>query len=460
MKFWRSFRAWLGGIRGSEALKPPNGRLREFVYLDDVSVYSILASRKGAIDDVFTETQTASLSSDVGTSLGVGFPGTQAKIGSRLQTAQGQGSQVVRKATIQTSFKQLYELESPSLAFRPADNDQMPSVKTVSDLAALLNSRDKGNWLIDPANIHRGQLLEVEVKLQADPIFRIASVMTTMHDLIGDNKLLFENTVNLQQLRQIGEMSQMLEDLMVGLVPIRALLVDYVSVPIGDRDVLVHQDLLNQIPTQDCLETSPVSLVGVAEHNLFWKDIRRVLFGDGQYTVFCRLATAGLSNRWRPVKLADVLGDLVPHFDELISQASEQASIAMRTAADQSLSGTDPGNSVSEKVIDEYSGLLVQHHQGTQSPDIKALIPANDDWLGSVDDRRRVLTQVTDHIESALGVTTSGDVAYNLRLEAMRRTGVETTLPTPTLTAPVQPVRASTGNEEKFLDAEIIAIYW
>ena len=437
-----------------------SGKLREFVYLDDVSVYSILASRKGAIDDVFTDTQTASLSSDVGASLSAGFPGTQAKIGSRLQTAQGQGSQVVRKATIQTSFKQLYELESPSLAFRPADDDHMPSVKTISDLEALLDSRGNGNWLIDPANIRRGQLLEVEVKLQADPIFRIASVMTAMHDLIGDNKLLFENVVNLQQLRQIGEMSRMLEDLMVGLIPIRALLVDYVSVPIGRRDILVHQGLLNKITAQDCLGTSPVSLVGVAEHNLFWKDIRRVLFGDGQYTVFCRLATGGLSNRWRPVKLADVLGDLVPHFDELISQCSEQASIAMRTAADQSLAGTDPENSVSEKVIDVYSGLLLKHHQGTQSPEIRALIPPNDDWLSSVDDRRRVLAQVTSHIESALGVTTPGNVAYELRLEAMRRAGVETTLPSPTLAAHMQPVPAGPSGEGKFLDAEIIAIYW
>ena len=201
-------------------------------------------------------------------------------------------------------------------------------------------------------------------------------------------------------------------------------------------------------------------LVGVAEHNLFWKDIRRVLFGDGQYTVFCRLATGGLSNRWRPVKLADVLGDLVPHFDELISQCSEQASIAMRTAADQSLAGTDPENSVSEKVIDEYSGLLVKHHQGTQSPDIRALIPTNDDWLSSVDDRRRVLAQVTSHIESAIGVTTPGDVAYELRLEAMRKAGVETTLPSATLAAPMQPVPASPSGEGKFLDAEIIAIYW
>ena len=294
MKLWRHLWTWLKGIKGSASPKAPNGKLREFVYLDDVSVYSILASRKGAIDAEFTETQTASLNSDVGTSLSAGFPGTQAKIGSRLQTAQGQGSQVVRKAIIQTSFKQLYELESPSLAFRPANDDHVPSVNTVSDLETILNSRDHRNWLIDPANIRRGELLEVEVKLQADPIFRIASVMTAMHDLIGDNKLLFENVVNFQQLRQIGEMSRMLEDLLVGLIPIRALLVDYVSVSIGKRDVLVHQHLLSKITSRDCLETSPVFLVGVAQHSLFWKDIRRVLFGDGQYTVFCRLATAGL----------------------------------------------------------------------------------------------------------------------------------------------------------------------
>ena len=430
------------------------------MYLDDVSVYSILASRKGAIDTEFTETQTASLNSDVGASINAGFPGMQAKIGSRLQSAQGQGSQVVRKAIIQTSFKQLYELERSSLVFRPADNNQMPLVKSVSDLEKLLNSHDNNNWLIDPANIRRGQLLEVEVKLQADPIFRIASVMTAMHDLIGDNKLLFENVVNFQQLRQIGEMSRMLENLLVGLIPVRSLLVDYVSVPIGKRDVLVHQDLLENISSLAHLETSPVYLVGVTEHNLFWKDIRRVLFGDGQYTVFCRLATTGLSSRWRPVKLSDVLGNLVPQFDELISQCSEQTRIAMATAANQSLDGTESGNGVSQKVIHEYSGLLAEHHQWTQSPEITELIPSNDDWLNSVVDRKRIFKQVTCHIENTLGVTISGDLALELRLEALRRAGVESTLATSGLTAPMQSVATSPNSGEKLLDAEIIAIYW
>ena len=440
--------------------KAPDGKLREFVYLDDVSVYSILASRKGAIDDEFTDTQTASLNSDVGTSLSAGFPGMQAKVGSRLQTAQGQGSQVVRKAIIQTSFKQLYEIESPSMAFRPPEDEDLPSVKTVADLEKILDSPANGNWIIDPANIRRGELLEVEVELQADPIFRIASVMATLHDLIDDSKLLFEDVVNLQQLRQIGEVSRMLEAMLVGLTPIRASLANYVSVPIGQRDVLIHRDLFGKVTASDCLEASPVFLVGVTQHDLYWKDVRRVLFGDGQYTVFCRLSKSGLSDRWRPVKLADALSDFMPQFDELISQCSEQARIAMTAAAAQPSVATNQWGVLSEKVINEYSELLVQHHRGARSPDIMALIPLDDDWLSSVSERRRVLKQVTSQIESDLGVTTSGDAAYDLRCEALRRAGVESTLPATAPPVAMQPVPTDPSPAGKFLDAEIIAIYW
>ena len=303
--------AWLRRLKPQKDPENPAGLLREFVYLDEVSVYSILASRKGAIATEFTESQTASLNSDVGGSVSVGFGGTKAKIDSKMQAGRVQGSQVLRKAIIQTSFKELYDIERASLALSPPAPDSVPTVKAVSDIEETLNPLATDSWLLDPSAIRRGELLEVEVELEADPIFRMASVITTLRELMEGNEELFGHAIT-TQLPQMRSMAQVLEGLLVGLVPIRGRLVDYASASIGGRDVLIHRSVLDQINPDARPETQTAYVVGVAERDLFWKDIRRILFSNARYTVFCRLATEGLADRWHPVKVADVLVGIVP----------------------------------------------------------------------------------------------------------------------------------------------------
>ena len=324
---------WLRRAKRRRAPENPTGLLREFVYLDEVSVYSILASRKGGIAAEFTESQTASLSSEVGGLLSVGVDSTKAKLDSKLQASQVQGSQVLRKAVIQTSFKELYDIEHASLALSLPDPGRIPTVRTVVDLQEILKRPDRSAWIIDPSTIRRGELLEVEVELHADPIFRMASIITTLQELVEDNEQLFGNDVFVQ-LPQMRSMARVLESLLVGLVPIRGRLVDYRSARIDGRDVLIHHLLLEGMPSDNRPKALPVFVVGVAERDLFWKDIRRILFSQAQYTIFCRLARAGVADKWRPVKVADVLAGIVPQFDEMVREFSEKASQAMIAKAD------------------------------------------------------------------------------------------------------------------------------
>ena len=306
-------RAWLRRLKPQKAPENLTGLLREFVYLDEVSVYSILASRKGAITTEFTESQTASLNSDIGGSVGVGFGGTKARFDSKVQAGHVQGSQVLRKAIIQTSFKELYDIEQASLALSPPDAHSMPTVKGLSNIEETLDSLAKDNWLVDPTAMRRGDLLEVVVELEAESIFRMASVITTLQELMEDNEKIFGHAIT-TQLPQMRSMAQVLEGLLVGLVPIRGRLVDYVSASIGGRDVLIHHALLDQIDPATWPETHTAFVVGVAQRDLFWKDIRRILFSKARYTVFCRLATEGVVKTWHPVKAADVLAGIVPQF--------------------------------------------------------------------------------------------------------------------------------------------------
>ena len=304
-------RAWLRRLKPLKDPESSAGLLREFVYLDEVSVYSILASRKGAIATEFTESQTASLNSDIGGAVSVGLGGTKAKVDSKIQAGHVQGSQVLRKAIIQTSFKELYDIERASLALSPPSDDSTPTVRTVADIGEKFDHLAKGSWLVDPKSISRGELLEVEVELEADPIFRMASVITTLRELMEDNEEIFGHAVS-AQLPQMRAIAQLLDGLLVGLVPIRGRLADYTSVSLCGQDVLIHNSILHQISPEARPETQTAYVVGVAERDLFSKDIRRVLFSNAKYTVFCRLATEGLADRWHPVKVADVLAGIVP----------------------------------------------------------------------------------------------------------------------------------------------------
>ena len=95
------------------------------------------------------------------------------------------------------------------------------------------------------------------------------------------------------------------------------------------REWIVHCGILNQLATTGSLTIYPLYVVGVAEHSLFWKDIRRVLFSDARFRVLCRVAQGGLQNSWSPVKLAHVLRSVAPDLADRIDALGSGALAAL-----------------------------------------------------------------------------------------------------------------------------------
>lgn len=94
-----SARGWLRRRRQRRRWKKADrnrtGALREFVYLDEVSVYSLMASQVGLIVTELTETQATSLQSEVSSGVGMSAP-LKAEIGSKVQAGETRSSQVLR----------------------------------------------------------------------------------------------------------------------------------------------------------------------------------------------------------------------------------------------------------------------------------------------------------------------------------------------------------------------------
>ena len=438
---------------------------REFVYLDEVAVYSILSSHKSGIATQFTESQTASLNSEVKSSFGVGFGETKANLGAKMQSSQVEATQVLRKAIIQTSFKELYDTERKLSAIRLDCDGEPPTVSSIRDLENLLTSSREADWLVDPCTLNRGEILEVEVELEADPIFRLATIISTLFELIEDNERLIGEAVT-ASIPEMGSMARLLESLLAGLVPIRGRLVDYDWTRISGRDVLVHRSLLCRIPVDRRPKTNPAFLVGVAQRDLFWKDIRRVLFSQARYTVFCRLAISGLTNRWNPVKMADVFSGIAPDFNELIQDIGDELISGFKQGVHSATSDTQPtvsGESaqLGEQILKRYVELVADHHDLNLDPtDVDTLIRGilgTEDWPGNVADNRPFFYEVTQRMDGMFQVKTPVEVLPIMRLAAVKQSNLAgvVDLDGSTITSDSPEPKC-----DRFLDSEIIAIYW
>ena len=458
MRISLPFRRWSRRVKQRFRKKASPGPLREFVYLDEVSVHSLLASRKGGITAEFTESQSSSSSSELGSSLGTGIPGISAGLSARMQATNAQGSQVLRRAVVQTHFKELYEMEREALLMKVADYGSPPCISSMSDLVTQSTPPNKEPWIVDPRQLGRGALIEVAVEIEADPIFRMATLVSTFDELIADNACLFGRDV-VAQLPEVRAVAKLLESLLTGLVPIQGRLLDYDCVSFAGHELLVHRSIVDQISRHDDIDIRPAFVVGVAQRDLFWKDLRRVLFSKGHYTAFCRVETNGLSDRWSPVKLADVLSGITDALDEVLQNFREIAQQAMASVGEPPTAGTmQDANDEHLAVVRCYVNVLAEHHLANLSTEdvdsIVSTVPRGSNWFDSVDSRRLVFRALTQHVDDKLGKQTSNAVAYELR-EILSDDSMASQKPIQSYTIP-----PTVERNERFWDAEIIAIYW
>ena len=459
MKIVEEIKSWFRNRNRSRSMS--SEPLREFVYLDEVSVYSLLASRKRGIATQFTESQTASLNSELGSSLNIGFAGLGSKLDAKTQSSQSQASQVIRKATVQTSFKELYDLEKGNLALTSFATRDRITIESASDIERNFEALAKDKWIVDTTKIKRGDLFEAKVELETDPIFRMTTVITTLYELMGDREDIF-GSVPAAQVREAYAIGQVLERLLSGLVPLRGRIVDYEVIRLEGRELLAHRTVRDQLGADYSDVARPVYVTGVAHHGLFWKDIRQVLFSGAQYNAFCRLSTEGLKEDWQPIKVADMFEGVIADFKAAINNFSEIARVAMEGQGKGDAPTQQPDGYPGKELVREYVELLGAFHRKSVSPDfiekmIGPIMPAGD-WFSSVVERRAVFDEVTKLVEEELGSDTPGDIRHSFREKVLSKSNLGVIPSEVTFT---QANRSTVGsNQERFLDTEVVAIYW
>ncbi|MDQ1741292.1 MAG: hypothetical protein QOE53_2944, partial [Pseudonocardiales bacterium] len=257
---------------------------REFVYLDEVSVTSLVAARDGAISETISDTLSKTNESESKASIGLPLKGGSFGAESRVRSADSSSREVVRRAVIQSTFRDLRTGGSEIPLVRdgkPIAHRQAWAFSTADEIKPKLRALTKNGLALRIDSIQRGDILELEVILDADNTYRLVSALSSIIEIVNGREVLFG--IDQESLEQVLPLVEVIDRLLVGLVPIRGTSTRFRLVPIDGIDYIVDQTVLvRDSEISSC--SRPLEIVGVTEFKSYWRDLRRVLFTDSAYT--------------------------------------------------------------------------------------------------------------------------------------------------------------------------------
>jgi hypothetical protein len=425
--------------------------LREFVYLDAVSLHSLLVSQNATIPSEVSQAISRADEAEITGTVHADALAVKAETAARYQTSNSNSSQSSRKAVIQTLFKELRDLP---LDFKLAAQEAAP--KPLKEVALIATAADP-DVAESASAFTRGTLVELEVTLAVDPVFKLGAMMTEWSAMADEYPAMFGADGSLGFLREAQPIMKVLDRFLAGLIPIKATAVNHVVVEIDDIRYVVHKAALEGLQ----VKTWPLNVVGVTEHLGYWRDVRRVLFSEARFTILSRVARDGIHEKWTPVKLADLFSDVAPGFVDQVNAirtpsvtnstgtASQSQQIALGEALASyktKLTGIVGAEWPSEAEF-AFDSLLTQVKGGSTSPAAQ----------------RSAFDQVREMVTTELGAPAiDPDLDLEIRQEIRASVGLElfpslaTTFSPPASASQVAPEQS----EERMIDVEVIAIYW
>lgn len=276
--------------------------LKEFVYLDETALISLLSSTTGGITQQQTTSQRQRISSSITGSLG--------PIGSSVGSEKTRSKETVQKYVIQSNFKELYEIRKSDLAVSDhAETKPRPNLITAKendDVEPFLQE-----YSSEPERISRSDLIELDATLRSSEIYEYFQVFDAFEDIVESfsteeefQKQLREQGVSTDQIAMILEL---MDVLMAGLVPIECKSSNY-GVSENNKNVIVDKDWANE----NGVEFRDLYLAGFIDEDNLWQEPTRILFGEGEFTIYGRLDSPSPRQDWSPLKLINILKSVFP----------------------------------------------------------------------------------------------------------------------------------------------------
>jgi len=462
-------RAW-GRRRRAQEWK---NKRREFVYLDETSVTSLVAARHGSVPESFKDTLSATTSSEAGNSLTL--PSTPAGPGvgmsTRSTSSRTTSQEVVRRVVVQGTFRSL-RIGDTDLRVSVEDQPVRPkpaAVSTAKALAHHLPKLEKQHRAARTQDLLRGDVVEVQVELSPEWSYQFTAAVSSMIDLVEGRAEMFG--IEESAVEEVQLVLELLSRLLVDLVPIQARVTSHRLVVVDDVSWLVDVSMIAAGSVLD-RDASEVHLAGVTELPLYWKDVRRVLFAGSAYSVYARLSRPGIQTSWSPVKLADVFERFLPEVGDQIRELPYLFDNA-RSVADR-VEAPPVSEVLRDKGLVPFGRDLAQLASRNMSGELLLEVATNaaqsvatPEELQDVGIVRRAFEKVVTAVEASPSLTESTEPTEATRIDRhlvrtlreMHQTVARLTFLNE-LAATREPETKEVDAPANLLEAEVVAIYW
>lgn len=273
--------------------------LREFVYLDEISVRSLLASTgEGGIvsETVDEEVRRRRSGSSAGGSVSAGPASVNAKV-SEESEHQRTTVETRNYDLIQSKFTKLYKSD---VVEKKLSLDQIPDEdESVDDPFSGLATTE----------LARGDVVELRVNISANLLFRLYRTIDYFAEA-------FENQVD----SETEEMLELIGSSLGNRIPVVGKAVDYKVVEKEDEKKIKCSAELGNDEAEDAEDLEVVTLLNL---DSLWVDPIQTLFNNDRFVVYCRVEDVDI-DRWYPLKVTRAINSLSKPAAENLNQEFER----------------------------------------------------------------------------------------------------------------------------------------
>lgn len=360
---------WIKSIFTEKADDDESKPLREFIYLDETSVVSLLASLEGEITESLI-TRSESVNRERGKSKkGLSYKGTGYNRVNESESLERSGSETIQRSVIQSRFDELYESRQNQL---------------------LLSSVEG----IDLEDIQRSELIELDGYVKVAESYRVFKTIEYLSDTFEDIEE-FEGAIEDISREEFEALSGFLSSLFGEQVPVRIEAVNYKVVEGRIQNV-------QELDSTD--EGEPLSIVAYLNRDSLWDDPLTVFSDDTEFTIYGRVITD--EGDWSPLRLTRVLEDHFPDQARQVNVALKTALLNLEKEGGRSQISIDVEKNLEEMLSDLQRGLENRGYT-LDDPELTSLtsdeIPANEefeDYTEAHDELEHVLDELDIDVDS------------------------------------------------------------
>jgi len=407
MGIFKGIKRRIGNFRSKEKEENKNeskdlDNPRQFIYLDDLSVESLLASKgEGGITSQVTKEKSNEESEELRGDIGGSIGGIGSKVSaSKMQRNANRTASVNHFNLVQSQFTRLHN--SDRIKFRTLDKES--------------NIED----------VERGDILEIEANISVNKLYRTSKTFEYLDDLFPDE--IGEN----HQIRSVMEkLSSLFED----------------SIPIVGKatslDMAKNGDIKENYDPDN-----PLTFVGNLKHELLWTDPANSLYGEEEFIVVCRVKAVKEDENTKSLKISEIIEPLMPKTADSFEEEMEKAVNAMETQiSEYDAINTNQG----ESFLAKYSQELQKRYVEIGKEENKKLLQTTLQESGEFNNQseKQYKKSLTEEFTDSYEEKTSTTIEPEERLEIREKIRTENS-----------DANTETEGSEKVVESEIIAIYW